>query len=51
MSAWDSAQATPTGSGGEILPEARIIAVADIVDAMASYCPYRPALGQRARGD
>lgn len=34
--------------GGEILPEARIIAVADIVDAMASYRPYRPALGLEA---
>ncbi len=31
--------------GKNILPEARIIAVADIVDAMASYRPYRPALG------
>lgn len=32
----------------QILPEARIIAVADIVDAMASYRPYRPALGIEA---
>ena len=31
--------------GGEILLEARIIAVADVVEAMASHRPYRPALG------
>lgn len=31
--------------GEEILLEARIIAVADVVDAMASHRPYRPALG------
>ncbi len=31
--------------GDEILPEARIIAVADVVEAMASHRPYRPALG------
>ena len=31
--------------GEEILPEARIIAVADVVEAMASHRPYRPALG------
>ncbi len=29
--------------GGEILPEARIIAVADIVEAICSHRPYRPA--------
>jgi putative nucleotidyltransferase with HDIG domain len=29
---------------GEILPAARIIAVADVVEAMASHRPYRPAL-------
>jgi PAS domain S-box-containing protein len=29
----------------EILVEARILAVADVVEAMASYRPYRPALG------
>src|SRR3989339_46277 len=29
----------------EILIEARIIAVADVVEAMASYRPYRPGLG------
>lgn len=31
--------------GDEILLEARIIAVADVVDAMTSNRPYRPALG------
>ena len=28
--------------------EARILAVADVVEAMASYRPYRPALGLNA---
>jgi HD-GYP domain-containing protein (c-di-GMP phosphodiesterase class II) len=32
-------------SGDEILEEARILAVADVVEAMASHRPYRPALG------
>ena len=31
--------------GGEIILEARILAVADAVEAMASHRPYRPALG------
>jgi putative nucleotidyltransferase with HDIG domain len=31
--------------GDEILLEARILAVADVVEAMASHRPYRPALG------
>jgi putative two-component system response regulator len=36
----------PQGLKGEaILPEARILAVADVVEAMASHRPYRPALG------
>jgi PAS domain S-box-containing protein/putative nucleotidyltransferase with HDIG domain len=36
----------PAGlKGEEILMEARIIAVADVVEAIASYRPYRPALG------
>ena len=36
----------PSGLSGEaILPEARILAVADVVEAMASHRPYRPALG------
>jgi PAS domain S-box-containing protein/putative nucleotidyltransferase with HDIG domain len=30
-------------SGDDILPEARIVAVADVVEAMASHRPYRPA--------
>ena len=32
-------------AGDEILPHARIMAVADVVEAMASHRPYRPALG------
>ncbi|MBE9484229.1 MAG: response regulator [Bacteroidetes bacterium] len=32
-------------SGEEILMEARIMGVADVVEAMASHRPYRPALG------
>ena len=36
----------PQGLEGEqILMEARILAVADVVEAMASHRPYRPALG------
>ena len=36
----------PAGlSGGDILLESRILAVADIVEAMSSPRPYRPALG------
>jgi HD-GYP domain-containing protein (c-di-GMP phosphodiesterase class II) len=31
--------------GEEILQEARILAVSDVVEAMASFRPYRPALG------
>jgi PAS domain S-box-containing protein len=31
--------------GDEIMVEARILAVADVVEAMASHRPYRPALG------
>jgi HD-GYP domain-containing protein (c-di-GMP phosphodiesterase class II) len=31
--------------GEEILIEARILAVADVVEAMASHRPYRPGLG------
>lgn len=33
-------------SGEDILLEARILAVADVVEAMASHRPYRPALGK-----
>jgi len=32
-------------SDGEILLEARILAVADVVEAMSSHRPYRPSLG------
>ncbi len=32
-------------SGEEIIPEARILAVADVVEAISSHRPYRPALG------
>ncbi len=41
----------PSGlSGNEILIEARILSVADVVDAMVPHRPYRPALGiERAR--
>jgi HD-GYP domain-containing protein (c-di-GMP phosphodiesterase class II) len=36
----------PAGlTGDDILPVARIIAVADVVEAMASHRSYRPALG------
>ena len=39
----------PQGLAGEdILLEARIMAVADVVEAMASHRPYRPALGIEA---
>jgi PAS domain S-box-containing protein/putative nucleotidyltransferase with HDIG domain len=34
--------------GDEILMEARIMAVADVVEAMASHRPYRPGLGNEA---
>lgn len=32
-------------SGNEVLPEARILMVADVVEAMSSHRPYRAALG------
>lgn len=36
----------PAGlTGGQMLPESRILAVADVVEAIASFRPYRPALG------
>jgi len=34
--------------GEEIMAEARILAVADVVEAMSSHRPYRPALGMEA---
>jgi len=42
----------PRGLEGEgILPEARVLAVADVVEAMTSHRPYRPSLGLRAALD
>lgn len=43
----------PAGlKGEEILMEARVIAVADVVEAIASYRPYRPAQGmEKALGE
>jgi HD-GYP domain-containing protein (c-di-GMP phosphodiesterase class II) len=38
-------------SGNRILQGARIIAVADVVEAMSSHRPYRPALGMDAALD
>jgi PAS domain S-box-containing protein/putative nucleotidyltransferase with HDIG domain len=36
----------PSGlTGTDILPEAKILAVADVVEAMAAHRPYRPTLG------
>lgn len=37
--------------GNEILIEARVLAVADVVEAMASHRPYRPSLGPEAALD
>ena len=31
--------------GDEILPEARVLAVADVIESMAAHRPYRAALG------
>ena len=33
--------------GDQILKEARILRVADVVEAMSSHRPYRPALGPK----
>lgn len=39
----------PSGlSGDEILPGARVIMVADVIDAMSAHRPYRPSLGIEA---
>jgi PAS domain S-box-containing protein/putative nucleotidyltransferase with HDIG domain len=38
-------------SGKDILLEARILCVADVVEAMSSHRPYRPALGMQAALD
>ena len=41
-----TAPATPRGLKGDaILAEAKIIAVADVVEAIAAHRPYRPARG------
>ncbi|MGI6252750.1 MAG: HD domain-containing phosphohydrolase [Aminivibrio sp.] len=37
--------------GDDIMKEARILAVADVVEAMASHRPYRPSLGMEAAMD
>jgi len=34
--------------GEEILPEARVLAVADVLESMSSHRPYRPAVGLNA---
>ena len=34
--------------GDQILPEARILAVADVLESMSSHRPYRPAVGMEA---
>jgi HD-GYP domain-containing protein (c-di-GMP phosphodiesterase class II) len=42
----------PNGlTGDNILPESRILAVADVVEAMATHRPYRPSLGLAAALD
>ena len=38
-------------TGDAILPEAQIIAVADVVEAMSSHRPYRPSRGVEAALD
>ncbi len=35
-------------TAGDILPEARIVAIADVFEAMISHRPYRPALGMQS---
>jgi HD-GYP domain-containing protein (c-di-GMP phosphodiesterase class II) len=37
--------------GDEIIPEARVLAVADTLEAMATFRPYRPAQGLKAALD
>jgi HD-GYP domain-containing protein (c-di-GMP phosphodiesterase class II) len=43
----------PNGLGrdGDVILEARILAVADVVDAMVSHRPYRAAIGLEAALD
>ena len=38
-------------SGDEIIPEARVVAVADVFEAMVSHRPYRPAWPHEAAAD
>jgi HD-GYP domain-containing protein (c-di-GMP phosphodiesterase class II) len=45
---WDGSGYPAGLKGEEIIPEARILAVADVVEAMASHRPYRPGLGMDA---
>jgi hypothetical protein len=46
QSDWELAREYPQGLKGDaILLEARIVAVADVVEAMSSHRPYRPGLG------
>lgn len=43
---WLDGSGYPLGlRGDEIMPEARILTVADVVESMSSHRPYRPALG------
>ena len=39
---------TITSSGSSIVLKARVLAVADVVEAMSSHRPYRAALGMEA---
>ena len=42
----------PQGLRGDaVLPEARVLAVADVIESMASHRPYRPAVGLDAALD
>ena len=45
MNGWTDPAIQESLKGDEILMEARIMAVADVVEAMASHRPYRPAIG------
>jgi HD-GYP domain-containing protein (c-di-GMP phosphodiesterase class II) len=42
---WDGSGYPDGLAGEEIMLEARILAVADVVESMASHRPYRPSLG------
>ena len=42
---WDGSGYPDGLAGEEIMLEARVLAVADVVESMASHRPYRPALG------